>query len=109
MTPEHGTLHIDGVGEGHVRARVRGEIDLANAGAMLDDIARAARGVRTLTLDLAEVTYFDSQGARVLQHFADAHAAGSVELQVVARRGSMVHDVIRLTCLDRVLPMHLVD
>lgn len=100
-------MRIEGPVDDHVRAVITGEIDLANAGVVLDDVRRAVRGVRSLTLDLAEVSYFDSQGARVLQHFADAHAAGALELHVVARRGSMVHDVMRLTCLDRVLPLTL--
>lgn len=107
MTNEH-PLVVEHLAPDHVCARVRGEIDLANAGQVLDDVRRAARRMRALTIDLTEVSYFDSQGARMLQHFADVHAAGSLEVEVRVLRASMPYDIIRLTAMDRVVPVIIV-
>jgi anti-anti-sigma factor len=84
-------------------ASVHGDVDLSNAedvGRMLGASARSASD-RVLVVDLREVTYIDSQGLRVLHQLASRLDARGATLVVVAPRGSVAGDVLRLTGIDR--------
>jgi anti-anti-sigma factor len=84
-------------------ASVHGDVDLSNA----DDVGRtlgaSAMGSpdRVLVVDLREVTYIDSQGLRVFHQLASRLADRGAALVVVAPRGSVAGDVMRLTGIDR--------
>jgi anti-anti-sigma factor len=80
-----------------------GEIDVLTAGA-IEDAARAALddGAPLLDIDLAEVTFMDSQGLNALMQAHRAMAAAGATLRVVnvPRR---VQRTFVMTGLDRVL------
>jgi anti-anti-sigma factor len=84
-------------------ASVHGDIDLSNA----EDVGRSLGASamssphHTLVVDLRDVTYIDSQGLRVFHQLASRFADHGAALVVVAPRGSVAGDVMRLTGIDR--------
>jgi anti-sigma B factor antagonist len=84
-------------------ASIRGDIDLSNA----EDVGRALRASamsapsHMLVVDLREVTYIDSQGLRMLHKLASRLIDRDAAVAVVAPRGSVAGDVMRLTGIDR--------
>ena len=55
---------------GHPLVRVRGEVDMANADLVGDQIRAAGRLDGPITLDLSQVGFFDSSGLRMLQQLS---------------------------------------
>jgi anti-anti-sigma factor len=53
----------------HLRVRVTGEVDMATAGSMTE--AAGPPGARRVTLDLREVTFFDSAAIHALVRLAE--------------------------------------
>jgi anti-sigma B factor antagonist len=68
-------LIITRVSETPLVIRVAGEIDITNAEHFVDRIYEHAEDVDALTLDLSELTYFDSTGiaalSRLKHHFGE--------------------------------------
>jgi anti-sigma B factor antagonist len=85
-----------------LRAIVSGEVDIATASVMQDQIkeARDAGGASNLVLDLAEVQFMDSSGLRVIVQLHQQLAAEHGALVLVGARGD-VQNVLALTGLDR--------
>lgn len=86
MTPSLATVDIVHTSAGGTLAVVRGELDMSNAA----DVDRRLRGHLpagggTTVVDLAEVTYLDSSGLRLL---ADLAQDPSLTLVVVAPAGA---------------------
>jgi anti-anti-sigma factor len=86
-------------------ATVRGEVDASNADELDEVLDAAAREARRLVVDLTSVDYLDSHGVRVLQHLADRHHAGGIELTLVARRESLAGDLLAITNLAAGVPV----
>jgi anti-anti-sigma factor len=94
---------VERADDARIVASVHGDIDLSNA----EDVGRTLRASarsspdRVLVVDLREVTYLDSQGLRVFHQLSSRLADRGAALVVVAPRGSVAGDVMRLTGIDR--------
>jgi anti-anti-sigma factor len=91
-----------------VTARITGEIDMSTAKDLLATIdaavsaAAAASGVGPdLVVDLAEVTFLDSQGLWLLSDLARRHGADRVA--VVAPPGTVAAEVLGISSMADVL------
>src|SRR5215470_8877694 len=82
---------------------VHGEVDLAVAPMLQDALRSAIQSGRHVVVNLAEVTYFDLSGFRVLVEAKDALG----ERQALAVSGStpLVHKVIDIMQLGTLLPV----
>jgi anti-sigma B factor antagonist len=116
MTP-HGFAGIDRFGgggddgccsvhqaRGHVLARARGEIDLANAPALAATLEAAAASSQQIVVDLSAVTFLDSSGLSALVRAFDQVRAHDGQMAVVGPVG-MVHQTLQISGLDRLFPV----
>jgi anti-sigma B factor antagonist/stage II sporulation protein AA (anti-sigma F factor antagonist) len=99
-------LDIDTV-DGALVVHVHGEIDLSNA----DDIRRQVteavpHDARGVVLDLADTTYLDSSGIRLLFDLAQRLQSRRQHLSLVVTDHALVRRVIVLTKLDDAVPLH---
>ena len=106
LTEPYGQATIAVDGQGRVRVRVHGEIDLESAPCVhaCADAAIAMAGPDGVVLDLADCTFMDASGLRALvaaMHVADEHHR---KLRITGAHGVVLR-VIRLTELDAVLPL----
>lgn len=82
---------------------VTGEIDLANADHVRDQIYESiANDVHQVFLHLADVSYLDSSGLRVLFTLADRLQRLQTELTVVAPPKSPARRIVELAGFDAV-------
>jgi stage II sporulation protein AA (anti-sigma F factor antagonist) len=83
---------------------ISGEIDLSNAGFVEEQIAGAISN-RTLkaAVDLADVTYIDSIGMRVLFALALQLETAQIALKLLAPIGSPARRVIEISGLDSIV------
>lgn len=96
----------DAEGAGEHRVRVAGEIDLSNARDVLDAITSGVpEDVRSVVVDLGEVGYLDSAAISMLFRLAATLTRRRQELRLVVPDSSPVRAVLRLTSLDRVVPV----
>ncbi len=110
---ELATVHVDeaprdGLADeaGEHRVTVAGEIDLSNARDVLDAITRAVpEEARKVVVDLAAVGYLDSAAISMLFRLAATLTRRRQELWLVVPDTSPVRAVLRLTSLDRVVPV----
>lgn len=90
---------------GVTRVIAGGELDLATAERLDDELKRQERGKpEVLVLDLRELTFMDSTGLRTVLA-ADARARERVARLVIVRGPEEVHRVFRLTRMDDHLEM----
>jgi len=83
---------------GHVMLRVSGEIDLANATAVQDQIFSAiGNDVMRVSINLTDVTYLDSSGLRVLFTLAGRLKVLQMELDLVVAPASPVCRVLEMS------------
>lgn len=97
------TLTSERDGGGHV-IRVFGELDVASAGILEEELERVEVGdARPITVDLSGLTFMDSTGIRLL---IAAHARSRSDPdRLRLRRGPhAVHRVFELSGVDDVLP-----
>lgn len=88
------------------RVSVAGEIDLSNARDVLDAITRAVpEEARRVVVDLGAVGYLDSAAISMLFRLAATLTRRRQELRLVVPDSSPVRAVLRLTSLDRVVPV----
>jgi anti-anti-sigma factor len=88
----HGTI---------VEARIRGEVDLSNAGELRDDLSRGiSNDALGLILDLSDVHYLDSAGLHLIHHLREDLEARGQKLRLVIPGGSLIHDILDLAGLD---------
>jgi anti-anti-sigma factor len=90
-----------------VVARIEGEVDMSNAPA----IATRLRELLTnrslaLVIDLGATTYLDSSGIALLFALGDELRRRQQQLLLVVPNASQLVRAIRITGLDRALPMH---
>jgi anti-sigma B factor antagonist len=82
---------------------VAGEIDLATTGAIGDELRGCLRTGPVL-LDLAQVTFMDSSGVRMLEALLRDVAAKGWELRVAPDLTDAVEQVLELTGMKGQLP-----
>jgi anti-sigma B factor antagonist len=89
----------------HVRVIAAGEVDLATAGLLRDQLTELFDvGWRDVVLDLREVSFMDTSGIHVLLDADERARADGVALTVVTDPGA-VRELLRLTAADRVLTL----
>lgn len=91
---------------GECAVRVAGEIDLSNARDVLDLVTRLVpEETRRVVVDLSGVDYLDSAAISMLFRLAETLTRRRQELRLVVPDASPVRAVVRLTQLDRVVPV----
>ena len=81
-----------------VRITLRGEIDLANAAVVEEQISAAVSNqVTTVTMDLGELTYIDSAGLHVLFALVARLEVLQIPLDVRVPPGSLARRVLELS------------
>lgn len=90
-----------------VAIRLAGDIDMTNADGIGEQIDDAITNQATLVeVDLAEVTYLDSAGLRVLSNLAGRLQRLQIQLRVLAPAGSAARHVIELTGLTEFVQVY---
>ena len=88
------------VDDGNVRIAVSGEVDLANAAAVEDQIVAAITNqVASVSVDLGAVDYMDSAGMRILFSLASRLAGLQIGLEIVAPVGSAARRLVEVAGL----------
>jgi anti-anti-sigma factor len=84
-----------------VVARLRGDVDMSNAGQLRDELNAATRNdALGLVLDLSEVAYLDSAGIHMIHRLRDGLHTHGQKLRLVIPADSPVNDTLRLAGLD---------
>ena len=89
---------------GHGRIALIGELDLANVGDTESALAAQASRGTPLVLDLARLTYLDSQGIAMLLRLSDRATLNGGSLSV-ANPSRMVRRVLDITDCVSVIPI----
>lgn len=89
----------------HVVLAVRGEVDIATAGALRDHLTVAVTSGQPVVVDLAQAPFLDSTGLGVLVAAAKRARAGGTRL-VVARPQRLVGNALRLVQADEVVDVY---
>jgi anti-sigma B factor antagonist len=82
----------------HLIARLKGELDLANAAEVFDDIRQSVSETPTV-IDLTAVSFIDSTTVGEI-----VKLARTASLRVVAPSGTQPHQVLELTGVARLVP-----
>jgi anti-anti-sigma factor len=88
---------------GRLVVRIRGEVDMANAEAVGDQIRAATDPSQAVDLDLATVTFFDSSALHMLHRLSDGFDQAGGRLTVRATPDSIVGRLLALTHMDTYL------
>lgn len=92
---------------GFLIGEIRGEIDMATARGLRDQLAASvpntAKGV---LLDLSPVPYIDSAGIRLLFGLAEDLQTRRQQLRLVVPEGAPIQTVLRLVDLHAAAPIH---
>lgn len=105
MTEPLAKVHIIELPDASRLARVVGEIDMSNADTIAAQLTEAADAANTLTIDLTAVTYFDSQGLRILQKLADRHVQGALHLTLVVEPANVAHTLLTISGISQIVPI----
>ena len=90
------------------RVIVRGEIDLANARTVEEEIfAALTNKLSTVSVDLTGLTYVDSAGLRILFALAQRLELLQISLELVVSADSVVRRVIELSGLTSLVPLRV--
>jgi anti-anti-sigma factor len=82
-------------------ARLRGEIDMSNAGHLRDELyAATGNDALGLVLDLSAVDYLDTAGIHLVHRLRDGLRARGQQLRLVIPTDSLINDTLRLAGLD---------
>jgi anti-sigma B factor antagonist len=85
---------------------VRGEVDLSNAALVRDAIGAAVpEDAVVVVVDLSDTAYLDSAGIAMIFRLAERLSVGRQELRLVVPPDAPIRAAIRLTNLDRVVPV----
>jgi anti-anti-sigma factor len=88
-------------------ASVEGEIDIANASELRDELfAALSNQPPGLIVDLSGVTYLDSRGVHVLLELAERMKVRHQQLCLVVPDTGLIKRVLQLTHLDEIVPVH---
>ena len=84
-----------------VVARLRGDIDMSNAGQLRDELnAATSNDALGLVLDLSEVEYLDSAGIHMIHRLRDGLRTHGQQLRLVIPADSLVTSTLRLAGVD---------
>ena len=87
-------------------AFVEGEIDIANAAELRDELfAALSNRPPGLIVDLSGVTYLDSRGVHVLLELAERMKVRHLQLRLVVPESTPIKRVLQLTHLDQIVPV----
>ena len=87
-------------------ASLEGEIDIANASELRDELfAALSNQPAGLIVDLSGVTYLDSRGVHVLLELAERMKVRHQQLRLVVPDGALIKRVLQLTHLDQIVPV----
>jgi anti-anti-sigma factor len=87
---------------------VRGEIDLANASTVENEIISGLTNkLAAVSVDLTGLSYVDSAGVRVLFSLAQRLELLQISLEIVVTPDSVVRRVIELSGLTSVVPLRV--
>lgn len=90
--------------DGSVYIVVDGEVDMANAAKVEDQISAAITNqVTVASIDLSDVTYLDSAGLRILFGLADRLPTQQIQLELIAPLTSAARRVIELSGLATIV------
>jgi stage II sporulation protein AA (anti-sigma F factor antagonist) len=104
VTTANVKVHIDAT---MVQLAIAGEIDLANAATVEDEVLAAVDNkVTGVVVDLTDLMYIDSSGLRILFLLASRLDVLQITMKVVAPRGSPIRRVVELSGLDALVEMH---
>jgi anti-anti-sigma factor len=93
-------------GDGGVRIAIAGEIDLANADAVEEQIVAAITNqVTSVSLDLGDVDYIDSAGLRIFFALAPRLAGLQIALELVAPIGSPSRRLLEVSGLPALVTL----
>jgi anti-sigma B factor antagonist len=101
MTTLSGDFRVSRVdGDREVILSVYGEVDLSTAPHLLDAVGAALDGQGMVVLDLAGVTFIDSQGIRALLHAYQASRSHRVDGMVIRSPRRQARKVLEMTGLS---------
>ena len=84
--------------DGSLRITLSGEIDLANAAAVEDEIrAAVSNQPTTVSVDLTDLTYMDSAGIRILFVLASRLQAQRIVLELIVPLDSPTRRIVELS------------
>jgi anti-anti-sigma factor len=90
-----------------VVARLSGEVDMANASYVHDELLRSVpNDALSLVIDLTETRYLDSAGIALLFDLAKRLGHRRQSLRLVLPQGSPLERVLELTEVGSVAPVH---
>jgi anti-anti-sigma factor len=85
------------IAHGALIARCRGEVDMSNAGAIVQAVARATpNDAEGVVLDLTSIEYLDSAGIHMIYRLREGLNIRGQRLAVVVGPRSPVHDALQL-------------
>jgi stage II sporulation protein AA (anti-sigma F factor antagonist) len=94
------------VDDGSVRIAVSGEVDLANAAAVEDQVIAAISNQATsVSVDLGDLDYMDSAGLRILFSLASRLAGLQIALEVVAPVGTSARRLVEVSGLPSLVAL----
>ena len=89
-----------------VLARVSGEIDLASASTVGDELAGAVSNhALGLVVDLAGTTYLDSSGVSLIFELAERLRRRQQQLRLVVPEGAPLRRILRIVDADSTVPV----
>jgi anti-sigma B factor antagonist len=84
--------------------RVRGEVDISNAGEVADEIEQSiSADCAQVVVDLAATAYLDSSGISLLIRLAERLRATRQRMQLVVPEDSPIRGIVELTALPQVM------
>jgi anti-anti-sigma factor len=86
-------------------ARLSGEIDLSNAGAVEDQVTGGVTGVTAVAVDLSGLSYLDSAGLAVLSRLAARLSELAGSLRLVVPPDAVVGRTLSISGLASAIPV----
>jgi anti-anti-sigma factor len=100
------TVNVEAVGDAALRVVVGGEIDLANATDVEQQILEAISNQLTgVTVDLRDVEYIDSAGLRVLFTLGTRLATLQIALVLLVATDSPIRRVLEVSGVTSAIPV----
>jgi anti-anti-sigma factor len=90
---------------GTMLARLSGEIDLSNAGAVEDQVSSGVAGATAVAIDLSGLSYLDSAGLALLSRLAGRLTERSGSLRLVAPPEAVVRRTLSISGLASAIPV----
>jgi anti-anti-sigma factor len=99
-------LRLDEPEEGVVVARLKGEVDLSNAGLLSTELTEAIpNSALGVVLDLSGTTYLDSSGVQLVFDLADRLSGRQQRLSVAVPEDAPIRRVLSVVELESAVPI----